>query len=60
MAEKISKEQAGFQDPSLGEDHCKNCAFFQMDKPKHCHLVEGLIGPDDYCKLFEPKFTLRG
>lgn len=55
---KASKASVGY---SLGGDHCGACTYFiesaenEATETGLCELVEGPIGEDMWCRLFERK-----
>ena len=49
-AEKMTKQQAEYQDTPNGIYSCGLCTLF--DKPKSCKVVEGDVSPNGWCKLF--------
>lgn len=55
MADKLSKTDVGFEHPAKGKDHCSGCVFFQVDAPRHCHIVAGIIMPEDWCERWSKK-----
>jgi hypothetical protein len=52
---KITKVQAGYEDPAQRSNHCKICEYFEKLAPRHCAKVEGIISPAAWCRLFERK-----
>jgi hypothetical protein len=51
--QKISQEDAKYQDTPKGAQQCDGCINFQP--PNACKFVEGEIKPDGWCQLFYPK-----
>ncbi len=49
-AEKMTLQQAGYQDTPNGIYSCGMCTFF--DAPKSCKVVAGDISRDGWCKVF--------
>jgi hypothetical protein len=49
-AEKMTKQQAEYQDTPHGIYSCGLCTLF--DKPKSCKVVEGEVSEDGWCKAF--------
>jgi hypothetical protein len=49
-AEKMTKQQAEYQDTPNGIYSCGLCTLF--DKPKSCKVVEGEVSEDGWCKAF--------
>jgi len=49
---KISKVAVAYQDQLDGDKECAKCA--QFEPPAGCKLVDGLISPQGYCRLFAP------
>jgi hypothetical protein len=50
---KMSKEQAGYQTFPKDGHECSNCKFFVS--PNSCQVVEGIIIPSGWCKLWLSK-----
>jgi hypothetical protein len=50
--QKISQEDAKYQDTPKGVQQCDGCNF---QPPNACKFVEGEIKPDGWCQLFYPK-----
>jgi High potential iron-sulfur protein len=48
--QKVSKEQAKYQDSPKDGNKCSECAYFE--KPNACKIVEGDINPDGWCQLW--------
>jgi High potential iron-sulfur protein len=48
--QKVSKEQAKYQDSPKDGHKCSECAYFE--KPSACKIVEGDINPDGWCQLW--------
>ena len=51
--QKVSKEQAKYQDSPKGDQKCSNCNFFI--EPNACQTVEGEISPEGWCQLWVEK-----
>ena len=49
-AEKMTKQQAEYQDTPNGIYSCGLCTLFE--KPKSCKVVEGEVSEDGWCKAF--------
>jgi hypothetical protein len=49
-AEKMTKQQAEYQDAPNGIYSCGLCTLFE--KPKSCKVVEGEVSEDGWCKAF--------
>jgi hypothetical protein len=49
-AEKMTKQQAEYQDTPNGIYSCGLCTLF--DRPKSCKVVEGEVSEDCWCKVF--------
>jgi hypothetical protein len=49
-SEKMTPQQAQYQDTPNGIYSCGMCTLFE--KPKSCKVVEGEISPDGWCKAF--------
>jgi hypothetical protein len=49
-AEKMTRQQAEYQDKPNGIYSCGLCTLFE--RPKSCKVVEGEVGEDGWCKLF--------
>lgn len=52
---KLTKIAVKYEHPAQGPHHCSQCVHFQVEAPKHCEIVEGIIQPEDWCKKFEEK-----
>jgi High potential iron-sulfur protein len=48
--EKMSKQQAEYQDSPKGIQMCATCTLF--DEPHACKIVEGDISPNGWCKAY--------
>jgi hypothetical protein len=51
--QKVSQEQAKYQDSPKGDQKCSNCTFFV--EPNTCKTVEGDISPEGWCQLWVEK-----
>ena len=49
---KISQKAVAYQDHPKGDKRCEKCAQFQA--PNECKMVDGLINPQGYCRIFAP------
>ena len=49
-AEKMTRQQAEYQDKPNGIYSCGLCTLFE--KPNHCKVVEGEVSEDGWCKAF--------
>jgi hypothetical protein len=49
--QKLSKQDAGYQDKPKNGQLCAGCTLFQP--PNACNVVAGEINPQGWCKLFE-------
>jgi hypothetical protein len=47
---KMSKQQAQYQDQPNGMQACATCTLFE--DPDRCKVVEGDISPDGWCKAY--------
>ena len=48
--EKMTRQQAQYQDTPNGIYSCANCSLFE--RPKSCKVVEGQVSEDGWCKAF--------
>jgi hypothetical protein len=48
--EKMTREQAQYQDMPNGMFSCATCSLFE--RPKSCKVVAGDVGEDGWCKAF--------
>jgi ribosomal protein S20 len=48
--EKMTREQAQYQDMPNGIYSCGNCSLFE--RPKSCKVVAGEVSEDGWCKAF--------
>jgi hypothetical protein len=53
FAAKMSKAAAAYQDTPHGDQNCSNCKFFEP--PSACKVVDGVISPNGWCKLWVKK-----
>lgn len=51
--DKYLKSEVNYQSPAEGMDECRDCEHYQV--PLRCTKVQGMILPDAWCKLWEPK-----
>jgi len=49
-SEKMTREQAQYQDRPNGIYSCGLCTLFE--RPKSCKVVEGEVSEDGWCKAF--------
>jgi hypothetical protein len=49
-SEKMTREQAQYQDQPKGISMCSTCTLFEP--PKSCKVVEGDVSPNGWCKAF--------
>jgi hypothetical protein len=49
-AEKMTREQAQYQDQPKGISMCATCTLFEP--PKSCKVVEGDVSPNGWCRAF--------
>jgi hypothetical protein len=49
-SDKMTREQAGYQDTPKGISMCATCTLFEP--PKSCKVVEGDVSPDGWCTAF--------
>jgi succinate dehydrogenase/fumarate reductase-like Fe-S protein len=49
-SEKMSRQQAEYQDMPQGIFSCATCSLFEP--PKYCKVVEGEVSKDGWCKVF--------
>lgn len=54
-AAKMSKTAVAYQDTPHGDQSCSNCNFFEP--PSSCKVVEGVISPNGWCKLWVKKVS---
>ena len=50
---KMTQKATGYQDTPRGKAQCDNCA--QWQPPGACKLVEGVISPTGWCRVYAPK-----
>jgi High potential iron-sulfur protein len=48
--EKLSKQQAAYQDSPKGIQMCATCTLFEA--PHSCKVVEGEVSPNGWCKAY--------
>ena len=48
--EKLSKQQAEYQDSPKGIQMCATCTLFEA--PHSCKVVEGDVSPSGWCKAY--------
>jgi hypothetical protein len=48
--DKMTKQQAKYQDTPNSIYSCGNCSLFE--RPKSCKVVEGEVSEDGWCKAF--------
>ena len=49
-ADKMTREQAQYQDQPKGISMCATCTLFEP--PKSCKVVEGDVSPNGWCRAF--------
>ena len=49
-AEKMTREQAQYQDQPKGISMCATCTLFEP--PRSCKVVEGEVSPNGWCRAF--------
>jgi hypothetical protein len=49
-SEKLSKQQAEYQDSPKGIQMCATCTLFAP--PSACKVVEGDVSPNGWCKAY--------
>jgi hypothetical protein len=49
-SEKMTPQQAEYQDAPKGIFSCGMCTLFEL--PKYCKVVEGEVSKDGWCKAF--------
>jgi hypothetical protein len=49
-ADKMTREQAQYQDEPKGISMCATCTLFEP--PKSCKVVEGDVSPNGWCRAF--------
>lgn len=59
MAKK-TKAEAGYGPANPGGDQCRDCRWFEVERPMGCEIVEGRISPGDWCKFFHAKARTSG
>lgn len=52
---KYRKDEVRFEHPAKGKQHCGICEHFEVDAPRHCEIVAGIIESVDWCDRFERK-----
>ena len=50
---KFAQQIAGYQSMPKGAAQCGNCIHFEA--PSSCKVVEGVIAPTGWCRLFAPR-----
>jgi High potential iron-sulfur protein len=50
---KMSQPSVGYQDSPKADHNCANCGVFQP--PSACKLVDGVISPNGWCKIWVKK-----
>jgi hypothetical protein len=59
---KTSKEALGYNSQSSGSERCGVCANWTgqgVDGLSTCQIADGLVGPQKWCKKFQPKKDKR-
>lgn len=54
VAKKAAPESVGYQTAPKDDQSCARCANF-LAKSNSCNLVEGLVSPKGWCKLWTKK-----
>ncbi len=49
-SDKMTRQQAQYQDTPNGIYSCANCSLFE--RPKACKVVDGDVSEDSWCKAF--------
>jgi High potential iron-sulfur protein len=49
-SDKMTRQQAQYQDTPNGIYSCANCSLFE--RPKACKVVDGEVSEDGWCKAF--------
>ena len=49
-SDKMTRQQAQYQDTPNGIYSCANCSLFE--RPKSCKVVDGDVSEDGWCKAF--------
>jgi hypothetical protein len=49
-SEKMTRQQAQYQDMPNGIYSCANCSLFE--RPRSCKVVDGEVSEDGWCKAF--------
>lgn len=44
---RYKKSQVSFEHPAKGRDDCDECTHYLGEERKACHLVQGVIQPED-------------
>lgn len=52
---KYAKSEVNYESPAQGESHCSQCVHFEVQTPRACEIVRGLIKPGDWCSRFKAK-----
>jgi len=55
MQHKLSKAAVEFEDPAKGNEFCRECRHFEIEKPNGCEIVEGKVDGGDYCIMYSVK-----
>ncbi len=53
---KKTQQEVAYKAPPANGRQCLNCRNYQ--KPAFCRIVEGLISPDGWCKLYVMSWSL--
>jgi hypothetical protein len=51
-----TKEQARYENPAMGSDHCRDCVFYTGGS---CTKVEGAIAPSGWCMFYIEKAPMN-
>ncbi len=49
--QKLSRQEAGYQDAPKDIRMCSTCSLFLP--PKACKVIEGEVSPSGWCKLYD-------
>jgi hypothetical protein len=52
-ATKVAQKTVGYQPMPKGEQRCDNCS--QFEAPASCKIVDGVIDPAGWCKVYAKK-----
>ena len=54
MERKLTKAEVEFEDPAKGNEFCRECRHFEVEKPNGCEIVGGKVEGGDYCIMYNP------